>query len=129
MRISAGLKEPRNLIWEPWTMAIAWPNKSIGHLYSRWSHDNRKSMGLKISYLSLQQVDLALTLFAANLGFAELNPFMKDLLAAPLQLAMIKVVIPLLLALLVPGKFLIPGIALLAVIIGWNIKELLPLWL
>jgi hypothetical protein len=56
---------------------------------------------LKIVYMALQLLDLEMTLIALQLGFPELNPFIRALL--------------------------IPGIALLAGIIGWNMKELLVL--
>ena len=82
-------------------------------------------MWLKLSYLSLQLIDLGLTLLAVNLGFLELNPFIRGMLTTPLQLAMMKLVIPFLLIWLVPGRFLVPGIALLSVVVAWNIKELL----
>ena len=84
-------------------------------------------MWLKLSYLSLQLIDLGLTLFAVNLGFLELNPFIRGMLTTPIQLAMMKLVIPFLIICLVPGKFLVPGIALISVVVSWNIKELILL--
>jgi hypothetical protein len=90
----------------------------------------RKESGdfvFKVLYLSLQVFDLGLTLMAAYFGFSELNPLMKALLASPLQLATFKLIIPFLIVWLLPGKFLIPAIALLAAVIGWNVKELLLL--
>ena len=108
-------------------MAIAWQNKATGHHCSVWQNDNQESWGmiLKISYLFLQQLDLILTLLATHIGLAELNPFIRGLLATPLHLAIIKVVVPLLIALFVPGRFLIPGLLVLSVVVGLNIKELL----
>ena len=50
---------------------------------------------------------------------------MKGLLAAPLQLAIVKIFIPVLIVWFLPGKLLIPGIVILSVVVGWNIKELL----
>jgi len=96
---------------------------------SFWRNDANEPAGraLKLSYLSLQQVDLVLTVLAVSLGFSELNPFMKGLLSVPLQLLLFKSVIPLLIAWFVPGRFLIPAIALIAGIVGWNVKELLLL--
>jgi hypothetical protein len=41
-----------------------------------------------------------------------------------LLLVTIKLLVPLLIAWLMPGKLLLPSIALLAVIAIWNIKEL-----
>lgn len=108
-------------------MAIAWQNKATGHHCSVWQNDNQESWGmiLKISYLFLQQLDLILTLFAAHLGLSELNPFMKGLLDTPVQLIIIKLIIPILIAWFVPSKFIIPGIAVLFMVVSWNIKELL----
>jgi hypothetical protein len=82
---------------------------------------------LKIVYISLQLLDLEMTLIASQFGFPELNPFIRTLMISPFHLLLIKVGIPLLICLFVPGRFLIPGIALLAGIICWNTKELLVL--
>ena len=84
-------------------------------------------ISLKVLYLSLQLVDLALTLIAAQLGYPELNPFMRTALSSPLSLLVIKAFIPLLICWLVPGKYLIPGIALLCAILAWNVHQLLQL--
>jgi len=90
---------------------------------------NRRNwnIGLKLTYISLQLTDLGLTLLAASCGYNELNPFIRGLLDAPLQLFVIKLIIPALIALLIPGKFLILGILLLSLIVGWNVKELISL--
>ena len=80
-----------------------------------------------MTYISLQLIDLGLTIMAAGSGYNELNPFIRGLLDAPLQLFMVKLIIPASIALLVPGKFLIPGVLLLSLIVGWNVKELLSL--
>jgi hypothetical protein len=82
---------------------------------------------LRAVYLSLQMLDLGLTLVATNLGFLELNPLMRDSLTSPCQLVIFKFCIPLLITWFVPGKLLIPAIVLLGGIIGWNVKELLML--
>ena len=82
---------------------------------------------LKVVYLSLQLLDLGLTIIAAHFGFPELNPFMRASLSSPYQLAIIKLGIPLLIGWLVPGKLLIPAIVLLVGVLGWNVKELLLL--
>jgi hypothetical protein len=109
-------------------MALAWQNKT-GSLPYVWKNDNGEVRGiaLKGSYLFLQQLDLALTLFGVHRGLAELNPFMKGVLSAPLQLAIIKIFIPFLIAWFLPSKFLVPGIVILSVVVAWNIKELLLL--
>ncbi len=82
---------------------------------------------LKVIYMSLQLLDLELTLVASQLGLPELNPFIRALLMSPFHLVLIKVGMPLLICLFVPGRFLIPAIALLTGIICWNMKELLIL--
>ena len=82
---------------------------------------------LKVLYLSLQLVDLGLTIMAAQLGYPELNPFMKSALSSPLSLLVIKAFIPFMIAWIVPGKYLIPAIALLCAILAWNLQQLLQL--
>ena len=79
----------------------------------------------KASFVLLNQLDLALTFLAMSFGFTEMNPFMRYLLNLPVVLLVVKLAIPLLIAWLIPGKFLLPAIALLALVILWNIKELL----
>jgi hypothetical protein len=80
---------------------------------------------LKVLYLLLQSIDLGLTVLAVQLGYPELNPLMRAALMSTSSLLIMKVFIPLLICWLVPGKLLIPAIALLAVIVGWNVKELI----
>ena len=84
----------------------------------------RQCTGLKASFVALCAFDLGLTLFAINLGFAELNPIVRFMVQLPLLLVTIKLLVPLLIAWLMPGKLLLPSIALLAIIAIWNIKEL-----
>jgi hypothetical protein len=83
----------------------------------------------KLAFIILNLVDLGLTIFAASIGAREINPLMNKMLAAPYQMYMAKVVIPVLLAWLLPGKILIPSIAFLTVVVGWNIRELLVFFL
>jgi hypothetical protein len=85
------------------------------------------NIGLKLTYISLQLIDLGLTIMAASSGYHELNPFVRGLLDSPLQLFTVKLIIPAAIAWLLPGKFLIPGIMLLSLILGWNFKELISL--
>ena len=73
----------------------------------------------------LNQTDLVLTVIAVGLGLTEINPFMQFLLTAPAMLVLFKVVIPLAIAWLVPGRLLVPAIILLGLVAAWNIKELL----
>jgi hypothetical protein len=89
----------------------------------------KRSTPEKLAFILLNLFDLGLTLFASSIGAHELNPLMNKMLAAPYQVYMAKLVIPLLLAWLLPGKILIPSIALLAVVVGWNVRELLVFFL
>jgi hypothetical protein len=79
----------------------------------------------KVSFIVLNLIDLALTLAAMSLGFDELNPLVGFLLEIPALLVLVKGVLPLLLAWLIPGRLLWPSIALLAVVAIWNVKELI----
>ncbi len=88
----------------------------------------RKCTAEKTSFILLCQLDMALTLFALSIGFHELNPLIRDLADAPLQFLLVKSVIPFFIAWLTPGRFLLPSIGLLTLVVGWNIKELL-FWL
>ncbi len=112
-------------------MARVLHSKAAKFYFPAVSSDSRQlqSIALKASYIFLQQLDLALTLLATHLGIPELNPLMRTLLASPLQLVVIKLVIPLLIAWLVPGKFLIPAIVFLSVVVVWDMKELVLLLL
>jgi hypothetical protein len=78
----------------------------------------------KLSFILLGTLDLLLTILAIHLGFWEVNPFIRFLVQIPFLLVLIKVVIPVLIAWVMPGKLLIPSIAVLALIVIWNIKEL-----
>ena len=79
----------------------------------------------KASFILLSQFDLALTILAMYLGFTEINPLMNFLIYIPVLLLLVKLVIPVLIAWLIPGRLLLPSIALLALVAIWNIKELL----
>ena len=78
-----------------------------------------------MSFVVLNQVDLTLTMVAMHLGFEELNPFVGFLLEIPALLVVAKVILPLLIAWLMPGRLLWPSIALLVGVAVWNIKELM----
>ncbi len=82
---------------------------------------------LKATFLILQMVDLALTLYAARAGYPELNPFMRASLDSVYKMAVFKFGVPLLISWFVPGRLLIPAIVLLGAVTGWNTKELLCL--
>jgi len=110
-------------------MTLVWQNNKIRQF--RFSIGNergrRQDLALRASYIFLQTIDLMLTLLAMSLGLSELNPLMKSLLGAPVQLLTFKLAIPLLIVWVIPGKLLIPAIVFLAMVVGWDIKELLPL--
>lgn len=78
----------------------------------------------KLAFIALGLVDLALTLYAINIGFVERNPIFAALQDDPLGLFFLKVVGPTFIAWLAPGKLLLPSIALLFGIVGWNVGEL-----
>lgn len=78
----------------------------------------------KISFISLSLLDLTLTLVAMHLGLYEINPFIRFLVHVPLLMLLLKLVIPVLIAWLMPGKLLLPSIAALALIVIWNVTEL-----
>jgi len=85
----------------------------------------RTGVGAKISFVLLSQLDLVLNTFALSLDFYELNPWMRSLATSPLQLLLVKLAIPLVIAWFVPGRLLMPTIALLILVVGWDVKELL----
>ena len=84
----------------------------------------RQCAAEKISFVLLNQFDLGLTILAIYLGLAELNPFIRLLIHMPILLLIFKCAIPILIAWLIPGKLLLPAIALLSLVAIWNIKEL-----
>jgi len=110
-------------------MAIAWHSDKARQYNSTWKNRTELSRGLyiRVGYVLLHQVDLALTVFAVSLGLFELNPLVRNLLPTPVQLVVVKLVIPILIAWLIPSKLLLPALALLSVVVIWNIKELLLL--
>jgi len=79
----------------------------------------------KLSFIFLGVLDLTLTILAMYLGLYEMNPFIRLLVQIPFLLVFVKVVIPVLIAWLMPGKLLLPSIAVLALVVIWNVKELL----
>jgi hypothetical protein len=85
----------------------------------------KKCTAWKIAFILLNQLDLSLTVLAISLGLAELNPFVRFLVEMPVLLIIVKLVIPVLIAWIMPGKLLLPSIALLAGVFIWNIKELI----
>ena len=85
----------------------------------------RRGTAEKVSFILLNQFDLLLTVLAASLGITEVNPLMRYLLTMPVMLLVVKSVIPLLIAWMVPGRLLLPAVTLLSLVVIWNIKEML----
>ncbi len=84
----------------------------------------KKGLSLRVAYMVLQLADLLMTYYAVNAGYEELNPIMRGFLDSPVQLVMLKLVVPLAIAWLVPARLLLPALALLLAVIGFNITEL-----
>lgn len=102
---------------------------SIRHYSYIWESNNKylSSFNIKISYVWLHLMDLILTNIGISLGLSEINMWMKNLLTAPWQLLTFKLAIPILIAWLVPSKFLVPAVLLLLMVVCWDIKELIIL--
>lgn len=83
----------------------------------------------KVLFILLCEFDLTFTVVAVSLGFTEVNPFMSFLITLPILLIIIKLVMPVLIAWLIPGRLLLPSIALLALVTIWNVKEILIFFL
>lgn len=85
------------------------------------------STSYKLWFMVFIYLDFALTLFAVQRGFTEVNPYMVRLLDDPSQLLLVKGLIPLFIAWLVPGKLLLPSIGIMVVVAAWNGNQLLTL--
>jgi len=81
----------------------------------------------KVAFIVLCQVDMILTSVAVSLGFTELNPFVVFLIEFPVMFIVIKGLVPLLIAWAVPGRLLLPSVAVLSFVLIWNTKELIYL--
>jgi len=79
----------------------------------------------KVSFIALQGLDVLLTLYAVSIGLNELNPLISSSLNTPVQFILLKVVSPVIIAWLVPGKLLLPAIAFIAMVVCWDLKELI----
>lgn len=79
----------------------------------------------KISFVVLNQVDLGLTLLAIHLGFEELNPLVNFMMDIPVLLILVKLILPVGIAWLMPGRLLWPSIGLLGLVAIWNLVELI----
>jgi hypothetical protein len=89
----------------------------------------KKCTASKISFILLNQFDLSLTVLAISLGLTELNPLVRFLVEIPVILIIVKLIIPVLIAWIMPGKLLWPAIAVLVVAVLWNITELIVFFL
>jgi hypothetical protein len=83
----------------------------------------------KIAFVVLNQVDLGLTLLAIHLGFSELNPLVNSMLDMPVLLVLVKLVLPVGIAWLMPGRLLWPSIGLLGLVVIWNLVELITFFM
>jgi len=88
----------------------------------------KKCTALKVSFILLGLGDLLLTVLAMYLGIWELNPLVRFLVRIPILLVLFKVVIPVGVAWIMPGRLLIPSIALLGAAVVWNIREICVFW-
>jgi hypothetical protein len=84
----------------------------------------KKCTALKVSFILLSLFDLLLTVLVMYLGLWEMNPLVRFLVHVPVMLVFIKLVIPVAVAWIMPGRLLLPSIALLAFVVIWNIREL-----
>jgi len=78
----------------------------------------------KVLFILLCEFDLTVTVVAVAAGFKEINPFMRFLITFPILLITVKLVLPVVLAWLIPGRLLIPSMVLLALVTIWNVKEM-----
>jgi len=110
-------------------MSIVWHSKETRQLFSIQGSRGgySRDISIKLSYVLFHQIDIILTVAAISFGLTELNPVIRNLLATPIQLVVFKVIIPILIAWLVPGRLLLPALALISLVVLWNIKELLLL--
>ena len=84
----------------------------------------KKGIPIKVAYVLLQQADMLMTSYAISAGFRELNPVVRGILDSPGQLLALKLVIPIIIAWLVPAKLLLPAIALLLAVLALNLHAL-----
>jgi hypothetical protein len=81
----------------------------------------------KLAFILLNVFDMALTMFALSQGAHELNPLMRSMVDSPLQLYTVKLILPLFVAWLLPGRLLLPSIALLLLVVGWDVHQLIAI--
>jgi hypothetical protein len=88
----------------------------------------KKCTAPKVSFILLSLLDLVLTVLAMYLGLWEMNPLVRFLVHAPALLILIKLIIPVLVAWIMPGRLLWPSIAALGAVVIWNLYELFVFW-
>ena len=86
-----------------------------------------RGTSLKLSFVALGVADLLLTLYALGAGYVELNPVFQSVQERPGGLFLLKVAVPAAIAWLALAKLLLPSIAFLCVVLGWNAGTLLAL--
>ena len=86
-----------------------------------------RGTSLKLSFVALGVADLLLTLYALDAGYVELNSVFQSVQERPGGLFLLKVAVPAGIAWLAPAKLLLPSIAFLCVVLGWNVSTLLAL--
>jgi len=99
----------------------------FGYIVLKGRQRDRTDTVLKVAFLSLQLIDLTMTLAAARCGYPELNPFVKASLSSFYLMVVFKFAIPVIISWFVPGRWLVPAILLLCGVVGWNAKELVCL--
>jgi hypothetical protein len=102
--------------------------KAGGKAAPRWLDSAvtfKKSTTLKVSFILLALLDLILTILAMYLGLWEMNPMVRFLVHVPLLLILIKLVIPVAAAWVMPGRLLWPCIVALVAVVVWNIWQLI----
>lgn len=85
----------------------------------------KKYTRVKVLFILLNEFDLTFTVVAVAMGLTEINPLMRFLISLPVLLILFKLVIPVLIAWLVPGRLLWPAMILLALVTIWNVKEMI----
>jgi len=79
----------------------------------------------KVLFVGLSVFDMIVTVMAVSNGYTEMNPLVRTMLYSPVQLLLIKLVIPVFIAWAAPGKFLIPASLFLLCAGAWNISQLI----
>ena len=84
----------------------------------------KKGIPIKVAYVLMQQADMLMTNFAMSAGFHEVNPLIRGILGSPSELLVVKLLVPVIIAWLVPAKLLIPAIGVLLVVLALNLHAL-----